>query len=144
MNKIERRIRKAFNCTDSLDSISNEEAIEANHDIHALDNASVLNLLPLLMLKEMYNKTSETGDSLIRFFDVALLKRDKQGNLIPRDEKIHAEIYRFQNERFKNFTKEQARAIYFWLRHIANQKAQYKRHAEIFSALFYWKNRYEK
>jgi len=142
MNILERRIRKAFSCTDSLDSLSSEDAKELNYEITALDNASVARLLPLLMMKEMYDDSRKSGDHLVYFLDGALLKRDKLGNLVPRNEKINAERYRFKNEDFKDFTKEQARVIVRWLKQVATPKYKNLCSVHITSAITYWREKY--
>jgi hypothetical protein len=141
MSKLESLIRKAFSCTTSLDSLSTEDAREANYEIAKLDNASVLRLLPLLMMREMYDNSSSNGDHLVYFFDGALVKRDKEGKLVPRNEKTHAVFYHFKKEDFKNFTKEQAHVIVLWLKQVAIPKYNQLCPVDILSALSFWENR---
>ena len=142
MNKLEYLIRKAFNCTESLDSMTIEDARAWNQDIVMVDYPSIIKIFPMLMMKEMYDKSRVNGDCLIRFLDGALLKKDKLGNFVPRDKKIHEFDYRYTNDQFKDFTKEQAQVIVRWLKQVAKQKYWKDYSVPITSAIIYWKSKY--
>jgi len=143
MKNLENEIRKAFSCTAPLDSIPAEDARELNYAITRFDHATVIQMLPLLMLKEMYEsyRYGSTGEGLIFFLDGALLKRDKMGNLVPRNKEIYAERYRYTHEQLKDFTKEQAYAIVQWLKQVATPKYNRLCSVDILSALSFWENR---
>ena len=145
MKNLEKTIRKAFSCTALLNTLSSEDAREANHEISRLDNASAVKLLPLLMLKEMHGAGVENscpnGDHLVYFLDGALLKREKDGSLTPRDGEASLVLRKLKYDDFKDYTKEQTHAITLWLKQVAVTKYGKLCPVDIASALTFWEAR---
>ena len=142
MNKLEYLIRKAFNCTESLDSMTIEDARAWNQEITMFGSPTILNIFPMLMLKEMYDKSKENGEFLVYFLDGAFIKKDKFGNLLPRDVTTYTHMRQYKNNQFKDFTKEQAQVIVRWLKQVAKQKYWKDYSVPITSAIIYWKSKY--
>jgi hypothetical protein len=141
---LEGKIRKAFGCVASIDSISEEEARELNHGINRVDNASFKRLLPLLMLREMHseNKCSfqGTGDHLVYVLDGGLEQGKRNADQSGGSASCHMQL-EFNQRRFSGFSTSEADAILAWLREVAIPKYGDLCHDAIASAIKFWEGR---
>ncbi len=138
---LEEKIREAFDCSVPVESISANDAHNLNHGINRLDKASIMRILPLLLLRELQNNHEfsfqGSGDHLVYFLDGALLRdkaeAERSGNYGP-----YAAQHEVQTRRFSEFSSRKAEAILAWLRDVAIPKYGDLCPEDIASAIQFW------
>jgi len=144
IKKIELKIRKAFNCTVSIESLSQEEAEELNYGINKYDSNTVKKLLPLLLIKNMQalakGKHIWSSDGLVYFLDGCMLGRRPAGGT-SKENSSYAYLLEIQKQTFSEFTSQQAEAILLWLEDIAYPAHKDHCLVDVESAIRFWKEK---
>lgn len=140
---IESIIRKAFNCTSSIESIPETEYDELNYKIARYDVQTVKKYLPLLLIRDSLKRSEYdfdgTGDQLVYFLD-GNLETEKGTNRYD-DIESHEVGKEISNRIFKDFNHDEINAIILWLEEIALSKYKDLCHDDVRSAINFWKNK---